>query len=305
LSEVSRQRAIRRVILLTFVLNLAVAGAKIAYGALANVLSIRADGFHSLTDSANNVVGLVGLWLATRPADRGHPYGHHKFEVLAAGVVGLSLLLMAYEVARGAIERLFGAAGPAPRVDASVLVVLAVTLVINAFISVYERRRGEQLESAFLLSDAIHTRSDVLVTLGVLVTAGLIAVGYPSLDLVTALVVAGFIAAAGIAVLRKNLGYLADAALLAPERVAEVVLRVGGVASTHKIRTRGLPGKVYVDLHIQIAPHLDVVQAHRVTHAVIDAIKGISGVHDVIVHTEPALPGQPYPPLPDEPRAKD
>ena len=294
-----RQRAIRRVILVTFVLNLGVAGAKIAYGSIANLLSIRADGFHSLTDSTNNIVGLVGLWLAGRPADRGHPYGHHKFEVLAAGVVGVSLLIMAYDVARGAFDRLVSAPGSPPSVGAATFVVLGVTLVINTFVSIYEYRRGKQLESSFLLSDAVHTRSDVLVTLGVLLTAGLIKLGHDSADLVTALAVAGFIAAAGVGVLKRNLGYLADAALLAPERIAEVVLRVGGVASTHKIRTRGLPGKVYVDLHIQIAPHLDVVQAHRVTHSVIDAIKAIDGVHDVLVHTEPALPGQPYPPLPD------
>jgi cation diffusion facilitator family transporter len=302
LSEESRQRAIRRIILLTFALNLGVAGAKIAYGMIANALSIRADGFHSLTDSANNVVGLVGLWLAARPADRGHPYGHQKFEVVAAGIVGVSLLVMAVDVARGAIERLFGTASPLPSIDAGAFVVLAVTLAVNVFVASYQRRRGEQLDSVFLVSDAKHTRSDVLVTLGVLVTVGLVQVGYGSVDLLAALVIAGFIAAAGVSVLRTNLGYLADAALLAPERVAEVVLAVGGVAGTHKIRTRGSPGKVYVDLHIQIAPHLDVVRAHRVTHSVIDAIKGkIPGVYDVLVHTEPARPGQPYPPLPDDP----
>jgi len=301
LSEESRQRAIRRVILLTFALNLGVAAAKIAYGAIANALSIRADGFHSLTDSANNVVGLVGLWLAARPADRGHPYGHHKFEVVAAGIVGVSLLLMAFDVARGAIQRLFEAESPLPVIDAGAFVVLVVTLGVNTFVATYQRRRGEQLDSVFLVSDAMHTRSDVLVTLGVLVTVGLVQLGYANVDLIAALVIAGFIAAAGLSVLKKNLGYLADAALLAPEHVAAIVLGVGGVAGTHKIRTRGSPGKVYVDLHIQIAPHLDVVRAHKVTHSVIDAIKaGIPGVYDVLVHTEPARPDQPYPPLPDE-----
>jgi cation diffusion facilitator family transporter len=216
---------------------------------------------------------LVGLWLAARPADRGHPYGHHKFEVVAAGVVGVSLLLMAFDVARGAIERLFETASPLPRIDAGAFVVLAVTLAINVFVASYQRRRGEQLDSVFLVSDAVHTRSDVLVTIGVLVTVGLIQLGHASVDLIAALVISGFIAGAGVSVLRKNLGYLADAALLAPERVAEIVLAVGGVAGTHKIRTRGSPGKVYVDLHIQIAPHLDVVRAHKVTHSVIDAIK--------------------------------
>jgi divalent metal cation (Fe/Co/Zn/Cd) transporter len=79
-----RLRSVRFVLLLTLVLNLVVAVAKIAYGSLAEALTIRADGFHSLTDTANNVVGLTGIWLASRPADDDHPYGHEKFEVIAA-----------------------------------------------------------------------------------------------------------------------------------------------------------------------------------------------------------------------------
>jgi divalent metal cation (Fe/Co/Zn/Cd) transporter len=99
--------------------------------------------------------------------------------------------------------------------------------------------------------------------------------------------------------LRSNLKHLSDARALDPELVREVVTRVPGVASAHKIRTRGAPGAIYVDLHVQIAPHLDVVNAHRVTHWVMDAIKReIPGVADVLVHTEPAAEGVAYNPLP-------
>jgi ferrous-iron efflux pump FieF len=114
-----------------------------------------------------------------------------------------------------------------------------------------------------------------------------------------AMVVAGFIAWAGIDVLRSNLRYLADGRALDADVVERVVLHVPGVASAHKIRTRGAPGAIHVDLHIQIARHLDVVTAHRVTHWVIEAIKReIPGVADVLVHTEPAREGQAYNPLP-------
>jgi divalent metal cation (Fe/Co/Zn/Cd) transporter len=113
--------------------------------------------------------------------------------------------------------------------------------------------------------------------------------------------VAAFIAWAGITVLRSNLNYLADAAVLESAHIASIVRAVPGVASSHKIRTRGTPGAVYVDLHIQIARHLDVVQAHQVTHWVIDAIKReFPQVADVLVHTEPAAPNQPHNPLPDD-----
>jgi len=160
---------------------------------------------------------------------------------------------------------------------------------------------GERLGSPFLLSDAAHTRSDILVTLGVIVTVALVQLGYGALDVVAAIVVAGFIAWAGVDVLKSNLGYLADGRALDSSVVEQVVLRVPGVASTHKIRTRGAPGSIHVDLHVQIAPHLDVVSAHRVTHWVIEAIKEhIPGVADVLVHTEPARADQAYNPLPKE-----
>lgn len=299
--EDDRGRGVQRVLVWTLALNLGVAAAKIGYGHAVHALSIRADGFHSLTDSTNNLVGLAGVWIASRPADAGHPYGHHKFEVLAAGVVGLSLLGMAFDVAKGGIDRLRGAPAPLPDIGPAAFAVLAVTLLVNVGVARWERRRGVELGSSFLESDALHTSSDVLVTLGVLASVGLVRAGFAVVDVFAAIGIAGFIAWAGISVLRTNLGYLADSARLDPEQIIAVARSVGGVASGHKVRTRGMPGSIYVDLHIQVARDLTVVDAHRVTHWVIDAIKReFPGVRDVLVHTEPALPGQPYTPFPPE-----
>jgi len=296
-----RDRAVRRVLWLTLLLNIGVAAAKIAYGIAAGSLAIRADGFHSLTDAVNNVGGLLGVFLSMRPPDPSHPYGHRKYEIVAATAVGLSLLLMAYDVAANAWRRLGEPDAPIPHIGGMAFVVLGLTLLVNIFVAAYERNRGRALESPFLLADAAHTRSDVLVTMGVIVATALVQAGYVVLDLAAAAVVAAFIAWAGIGVLRVNLRYLSDAATLNDEDVERVVLEVPGVASTHKIRTRGTPNAVYVDLHIQIAPHLDVVRAHRVTHWVIDAIKqAFPNVADVVVHTEPAAPGVRYKELPWE-----
>jgi cation diffusion facilitator family transporter len=299
-AKLEAARRVRRVLWLTLALNVLVAASKIAYGHASGVLSIRADGFHSLTDSVNNLVGLLGVYFASRPADAGHPYGHSKFEVLAAGVVGLSLLGMAYDVLTSAASRLSGEMAP-PRLDALAFVVLAVTLGVNVLVARYEKVQAERLQSPFLASDAAHTSSDVLVTLGVMVTVGLVHAGFPQLDAVMALAIAGFIAWTGIQVLRQNLRYLADAAALEPEAVQAIVMQVPGLAGAHKIRTRGAPGDIHVDLHIQVARHLNVVDAHRVTHWVIDAIKAqLPGVTDVVVHTEPAGEGEQCNPMPRE-----
>ncbi|HEX2880711.1 MAG TPA: cation diffusion facilitator family transporter [Polyangiaceae bacterium] len=288
---------VRRVLWLTLGLNLAVALAKIGYGMLVNSLSIRADGFHSLTDSTNNLIGIASIFLASRPPDDKHPYGHQKFEILAAGAIGASLILVAWDVGVGAWRRAFGTAEPM-LLDDNAFVVLFGTLLVNVGVSWYEKKRGEQLRSTLLISDAAHTRSDIFVTLGIVLAVFGVRLGYPSLDLIGAAVVAVFIAYTGVGLLRENARYLLDTALISEDTIKDKVLKIAGVASSHKIRTRGTPNAIHVDLHIQIAPHLNVVQAHQVTHWVIDAVREIPGVIDVVVHTEPAMPDQPYTPLP-------
>ena len=102
----TRMRSIRRVLWIVLVLNLAVAAAKYVYGTVTGSASMQADGIHSVFDSAGNVVGLVGIALASRPADEGHPYGHAKFETYASLVIGVLLLLAAFEVGSSAVAKL-------------------------------------------------------------------------------------------------------------------------------------------------------------------------------------------------------
>jgi cation diffusion facilitator family transporter len=285
------------VLLITLVLNLLVAGAKVVYGNMTGTLTIRADGFHSLTDGTNNVLGLLGIWWASRPPDEQHPYGHEKIEVLAAGAIGASLLLVAWNLVRDGVSRL--AHPEAPQLDAGAWVVLGLTFLVNIGVWRYEARQAERLHSPFLASDAAHTLSDLAVTAGVALAVGCLQLGWTWVDPIATLLIAGFIVVTGVRVVRGNLGYLLDAAQLDEALVQRIVCQVPGVASAHKIRTRGTPGRVRVDLHIQIAPHLDVRRAHEVTHWAIDAIKRqIDGVRDVVVHTEPAREGAPYPALP-------
>ena len=85
--------AVRRILIIIFVLNIAVALLKGGYGLLTNSLSMSADGLHSLFDSTSNIIGLVGISIASRPPDKEHPYGHAKFETFAS--LGIAVLLFA------------------------------------------------------------------------------------------------------------------------------------------------------------------------------------------------------------------
>jgi cation diffusion facilitator family transporter len=298
----ARARGVRRVLVLTLGLNAAVAALKLVYGKLTHTLSLEADGFHSLTDGGNNILGLLGIWWSTRPPDSKHPYGHEKMEVLAASAIGASLILVAWGLVGGAIDRLRHGA-ETPELNWGTVAVLLGTLAINVGVARYEARAARQLESPLLASDAAHTLSDVLVTIGVLVTVIVVQFGYPWLDSVATCGIAVFILVTGVQVISHNVDYLMDSAQVDEAKIRDIVCRVPGIASAHKVRTRGTPGMIRIDLHIQIAPHLKVRHAHEVTHWAIDALKReVSGVRDVVVHTEPAVDGAPYPDLPDRMR---
>ena len=115
----SRYSEVRKVLVRILFLNLAVALAKIVFGQISGSISILSDGFHSLTDGASNVVALVGLRLAQKPPDANHPYGHRKFETLAAGGIALFLLVVVVEVAQAAIVRFRSGGAPSVTPPAS------------------------------------------------------------------------------------------------------------------------------------------------------------------------------------------
>src|SRR5262245_24885977 len=146
----SRPAAVRSVLLRVLFLNLAVALAKIVYGQISGSISILSDGFHSLTDGSSNVVGLVALRLARKPPDANHPYGHRKFETLAAGGIALFLLVVVVEVAQSAIMRL--RAGGSPTVTMTSFVIMLSTLAINIAVVRAERSAAKRLSSELLLA---------------------------------------------------------------------------------------------------------------------------------------------------------
>ncbi len=283
----SRAHAVRQVLWVILVLNLLVAFAKLGYGLFTDSVAMTADGFHSMFDGASNVIGLLGMAIASRPADDDHPYGHSKFETFASAVIGVMLLLAAWRVGSSAIERLMHPGSP-PRVDTLSFVVMIVTLIINLFVTRYERAVGHRLGSEILIADASHTGSDILVSLGVIAGLGAVKLGFPVADPLIALVVAGFIIVAAWRVFQSANATLADRARIAPSAIRDVASAVDGVLGVHDIRTRGPASEVCVDLHIQVDPAATVAEGHAIAERVEKAIcEGIEQVTDVIAHLEP------------------
>jgi len=281
-----RDRGVIRVLLLTLFLNLLVALLKGVYGFLTGSLSMLADGFHSLLDASSNVVGLVGVYIASRPPDRNHSYGHSKFETLAALTIAVLLVVASVEIVQMALERF---AHPVQvRITVWSFAIMLLTMGINIGVSTYEAAASKRLKSDLLHADSRHTLSDVFVSLSVLVGLAATKMGYPIMDTVFALGIAAFITHTAIRIVMVCSDTLCDAERLESEEVRTTTLSVDGVMGCHNIRSRGREDEVYLDLHITVDECMSVGDAHDIADCVEERLKErFPSLTDVVVHVEP------------------
>ena len=282
----NRTTAVSRVLLRVLFLNLAVAVAKLVFGYATGAVSIISDGFHSLTDSASNVMGLTASRAARKPPDEDHPYGHRKYETLAAAGIFVFLLLAVIEVVRAALAGFMG--GQPPQVTSLSFIVMLATLGVNLWVVRYETEAGKTLASELLLADALHTKTDVLTSCGVLASLVAVKLGVPWADPIAALLIAAFIARTGWHLARDTSGILSDRAALSEEDIRRVVMAVPEVVGCHQIRSRGSADYIFVDLHVWFRGDTTLYEAHRLSHVVKDRIlSAYPQVADAIIHIEP------------------
>src|SRR5580765_3057747 len=286
-----RYSAVERVLLRVLFLNLAVAAAKIAFGYASGAISILSDGFHSLTDGAANVVGIVGVQAARQPPDADHPYGHRKYETVAAAGVTVFQLLVVVEVLRNAANRLTGRGVP-HEIGVASFVVMIATVLVNLWVIRYESKEAERLGSELLLADATQTRGDVWTSATVIAALVGARLGLPILDPLAALVVAGFISYSGFQIARATTGILSDRIVIADADLERVVMSVPGVLGCHHIRTRGSTDHVFLDLHVWLPPAMPLTDAHALSHVVKDRLMArYPQIADAVIHIEPPPPG--------------
>jgi cation diffusion facilitator family transporter len=284
------RQQVRVVLQITLVLNFAVAVGKIAIGAITGALAISADGIHSLIDGLSNVLALLANRIAGKPADEQHPYGHRRFETIAAFGIGVMLLIAGWEIVTGALERL--GSGYTPTLTPLAFAVMIGTLVVNLFISTYERRAGLRLRSELLIADAAHTRSDVYVTISVLASMALTAGGVGWADSAAALVVVGFIGKAAWEVLRGAGGVLVDQAPIPAADIAAAAAGIPGVEQVLRARSRGSADDAHIDVDVQVAPAMTADHSAAVAEAIRARLSAqIDGISEVEVHFAPRQEG--------------
>jgi cation diffusion facilitator family transporter len=275
---------------LSILSNTALILLKVVAGTLTGSVAILTEAVHSSIDLIASIVAFFSVRKADEPADESHHYGHEKIENLAAAIEGMLILVGSGVIVFEATRRLVIGA-EVQRLGFGIAVI-GFSAVANLAVSSFLYRRARQTESVALEGDAAHLRTDAFTSFGVLVGLVLVQItGATWLDPAIGLLVAAAIVVAGVRLLSKSTRVLVDEALpeeeLAAVRDEIVKLADRGVVGFHKLRSRRAGARRYVDLHVQFRSGTTLEAAHKLAHALTEAIQRRIKHADVLVHLEP------------------
>ena len=277
--------------LLSIASNTVLIALKIVAGVITGSVAILTEALHSGIDLIASVIAYISVRRSDQPPDRDHPFGHQKYENLAAAFEGVLILVGAGIVVFESVRRLGGEANELEEIPLGIAII-ALTIVVNVVVSTFLGRRARETESAALEGDAAHLRTDAATSIAVLLGLALVHLtGYDWLDPVIALVVAVAIVTAGWRLVTRSSRVLVDETLPDDEleAIRQVVLRFGprGVAGFHKLRARHAGAFHHVDMHVQFRAGTTLEDAHDVAHALQDEIATVLDGADVLIHLEP------------------
>lgn len=282
-----KYKKVKNILLFILVANLAVTVMKIVVGSLTNSSSVLADGFHSLSDSASNIVGIVGISIAARPKDKTHPYGHTKFEMLSSLFIGMMMVFIALKIVAEAILQIKNP--ESLNMTMISFVILIITLIINIIVTKYEYSVGKKVNSYILVSDSLHTKSDVYVSLGVLITLICIKLGFPVIiDKLVSFVVGIFILHGAYEIFKSTISILVDSAVIDENIIREIVVEFSEIKYIKNIRSRGCENNIYIDMDIMVEPDMTVEKSHELTHNIENTMREkLNKNIQVATHIEP------------------
>lgn len=295
-SREAGNRSKARAAMLSIVSNTVLVLMKLVVGVITGSVSIISEAVHSGLDLLASLIAYVSIKISNRPPDEKHHYGHGKFENISGTVEAILILVAAVWIIMEAWEKLVGGAQVVnPLLGVAVM---AVAAAANWIISGILMRTARKTHSIALEADAMHLRTDVYTSLGVLVGMGLIAfTGIQILDPIVAIGVALLIIKASVELTAKAFAPLMDAALPREEedrvRVILEEARPHGVMDFHKLRTRHSGPDRYVDLHVLMEKDLSFKDVHALCDLLEARIADELQHASVLVHPEPYLEDHP------------
>lgn len=281
-----------RVSMVSIIGNAVLSFLKLLAGILAGSGAMVSDAVHSASDVFSSIIVIIGVKMSAKDSDRDHPYGHERFECVAAVVLAVVLLVTGLFIGHSALEQIGADSSQALAVPGFLALIAAVvSIVTKEAMYWYTRFYAKRLDSGALMADAWHHRSDALSSVGALVGIAGARMGYPVLDPIASLVICVFILKAACDIFKDAINKMVDRSC--DENMEKELLQCAaeqpGVLGVDVIRTRIFGNKIYVDVEISADGRIPLSESHAIAEQVHAAIEAkFPKVKHIMVHVNPA-----------------
>ena len=291
--EKSNEQIAMRVSINTIIGNVILSGFKLFAGIYAHSSAMISDSVHSLSDVLSTIIVMIGVKLANQKPDKEHPYGHERFECVAAIILAVILFVTGAGIGWVGMEKvLAGNYGELAIPGMLALAAAIISIVVKEGMYWYTRNAAKKINSSVLMADAWHHRSDALSSIGSFVGIYGARLGFPVLDPAASIVICLFILKAAFDIFRDAVGKMTDKAVdeKIEIKMREVILSEESVIGIDLLNTRLFGDKIYVDLEISVDGTKPLNEAHNIAQRVHDIIESeFPKVKHCTVHINPAV----------------
>ena len=260
---------------------------KLVFGYLLNSSSLTADGFNNLSDIMSNVILLVGLYLASRPADEDHRFGHWKIEDLASLLTSFIMFLVGFQVLFETIKKLIG--NSQTEIDPLGALVGVISALVMYGVYLYNRHLSKKVKSSALLAASKDNLSDAVTSIGTSVAIVASSLNLSIVDRIAAIIICYFILKTAYDIFIQATFSLSDG--FDDKQLSQyekAILQIPKITAVKSQRGRTYGSNIFLDLVLEMNPDLSVYESHAITEQVEQLLHDDFQVYDVDIHVEPA-----------------
>lgn len=275
----------------TIIGNVALFIFKLIAGIVGYSMAMVSDAIHSLSDIISTVIVMIGIKMANKEEDDEHPYGHERFESVAAIILAGILVATGIGIGVKGLQTLFSGDYSSIIVPGTIALVAAiVSIVVKELMYWYTRKAAKAIDSDALMASAWHHRSDTLSSIGSFIGILGAQIGYPVMDAVAALIISFFIIKVGVDIFKEAVSKMTDTAAdkETQEKIYQIALSHEHVLGVDKLKTRKFGNRTYIDIEIKVDGNISLYESHDIAQDVHDAIEEeILNVKHCMVHVNP------------------
>ena len=291
MNEKERQETAMRISRVSIGANMLLSGVKLIAGIMAHSNAMLSDAVHSLSDVLSTFVVMIGVHISGKDADDDHPYGHERYECVAAIILAVMLAVTGAGIGLAGIRTIRSGTDHLAVPGLLALGAAIVSIIVKEAMFWYTKKGADRIGSGALLADAWHHRSDAMSSVGSLIGIAGARLGFPILDPLAGIVICLFIFKAAYDIFKDALRKMVDESV-EEDIVAELreqILQEEGVLEVDDIRTRVFGARYYVDVEIAADGSQSLSEAHDIAERVHDHMEELfPDIKHIMVHVNPA-----------------